>query len=79
MFLLDVMMPGMDGPGTLKALRDIPEFEKTPAIFITAKVMGEELESYKEMGVVGVVKKPFDPENLCEQISEIWEKHHGWE
>lgn len=77
LFLLDVMMPGMDGPGVLKALRGIPEFEKTPVIFITAKVMGEEIERYKDMGVVGVVKKPFDPENLCEQINEIWETRHG--
>lgn len=77
LFLLDVMMPGMDGPGVLKALRGIPEFEKTPVIFITAKVMDEEIERFKEMGVVGVVKKPFDPVNLCEQISEIWEKRHG--
>ena len=30
LFLLDVMMPGMDGHATLRALREVPELEKTP-------------------------------------------------
>jgi len=77
LFLFDVMMPGMDGPGTLKALRGIAEFEKTPVIFITAKVMEEEIERYQEMGAAGVVKKPFDPENLCAQIGEIWQQRNS--
>lgn len=77
MILLDVMMPGMDGPTTLKALRDIPEFENTPVVFMTAKVMGPEIEQYKEIGAIGVIPKPFDPMTLPDQIREIWEKHRG--
>jgi len=36
--LLDVMMPGMDGPTTLKTLRDQPRTAAIPVIFMTAKV-----------------------------------------
>ncbi len=38
LLLLDVMMPGMDGPDTLKALRALPATANTPVIFMTAKV-----------------------------------------
>ncbi len=77
LIILDVMMPGMDGPTTFRALRGIPEFENTPIVFMTAKVMGPEVEQYKEMGAVGVIPKPFDPMALPDQIREFWEKHLG--
>src|SRR5262249_45625600 len=40
--LLDVMMPGMDGPATLAALRRIPGAERLPAVFMTARVQTDE-------------------------------------
>lgn len=35
--LLDVMMPGMDGPTTLKNLRDVPGLQTTPLSFLPPK------------------------------------------
>jgi len=32
LILLDVMMPNMDGPSTMKAIREIPEFSTTPVV-----------------------------------------------
>ena len=72
--LLDVMMPGMDGPETLQALRKIPELEKTPIVFMTAKVQPQEVQGYLELGAVGVIAKPFDPMTLADQLREIWAK-----
>jgi len=77
LFLLDVMMPGMDGPATLTALRQVPGLEHTPAIFMTAKVMKSEIERYKEMGALDVIPKPFDPMTLSNQIKDVWKRHHG--
>ena len=37
LMILDVMMPGMDGPQTLGALHEIAGLETTPAVFMTAK------------------------------------------
>ncbi|NQU62076.1 MAG: response regulator [Rhodospirillales bacterium] len=71
--LLDVMMPGMDGPDTLEALKRLPELKTTPAIFLTAKAMPSEIERYKELGALGVIAKPFDPMKLSDQVREIWE------
>lgn len=70
--LLDVMMPGMDGPETLQALRKLPELANTPVVFMTAKVQPQEVQGYLDLGAVGVIAKPFDPMTLADQLREIW-------
>lgn len=77
MILLDVMMPGMDGPTTLARLRQFPELEKTPVAFMTAKVQPQEIEQYKSLGAVDVIAKPFDPMQLPNQVRALWEKANG--
>ncbi len=75
--LLDVMMPGMDGPSTLLKLRQIPELEKTPIIFMTARVQDKEVEEYLALGANGVVSKPFDPMLISEQIYSVYDNFHA--
>lgn len=70
--LLDVMMPGMDGPETFQALRKLPELASTPVVFMTAKVQPQEVQGYLDLGAVGVIAKPFDPMTLADQLREIW-------
>ncbi len=77
LILLDVMMPGMDGPTTFEKLRKIPGVEPVPVIFMTAKVLPQEVARYKEMGVSDVIPKPFDPMTLSETINRIWGKFTG--
>ena len=71
LILLDVMMPGMDGPTTLLNLRTIPGLENTPVIFLTAKVQPHEIECFKQLGAIDVIPKPFDPMTLSDQILKI--------
>lgn len=70
--LLDVMMPGLDGPSTLARIRANPLLANIPVAFMTAKAMPKEVENYRELGAVGVIPKPFDPMRLAEQVSELW-------
>lgn len=77
LILLDVMMPVMDGPTTLKKLRELPSFANTPAIFMTAKVQPSEVSGYKKIGAADVIPKPFDPMTLSSQVQAIWERCHG--
>ncbi len=77
LFLLDVMMPGMDGPELLNKLRKNKLFQPIPAIFITAKIQPNEIEEYKKMGVLGVIAKPFDPMTLADQLKALWNKQYG--
>jgi two-component system OmpR family response regulator len=74
LILLDVMMPEMDGPATLIALRKIPHTAQTPAIFMTAKVQASEILQFKSLGAIDVIVKPFDPMTLSAQINEIWQR-----
>ncbi|NQW00810.1 MAG: response regulator [Rhodospirillales bacterium] len=74
MILLDVMMPGMDGPATLEALRKIDSLVNTPAVFLTAKVLPTEIQRYKELGALDVIAKPFDPMALSDQVRAVWDK-----
>ncbi|HJM51929.1 MAG TPA: response regulator [Alphaproteobacteria bacterium] len=72
LFLLDVMMPGMDGPTTLAELRQLPQLAATPVIFMTAKVQPAEVAQYRELGAIDVIAKPFDPMKLADTIREMW-------
>lgn len=74
MILLDVMMPGMDGPSTLKALRDLPALSEVPVAFMTAKVQPAEIEHFKSLGAREVIAKPFDPMTLADQVRAIWQE-----
>ena len=74
--LLDVMMPGMDGPTTLKELRKIPALLYTPIIFLTAKVQPDEIQGYIDLGAVDVIPKPFDPITLADQIHAILDRNN---
>ena len=73
LLLLDIMMPGMDGPSTLKSLRELPATAHTPVIFMTAKVQTAEVAQYMGLGALQVIPKPFDPMELSAQIRRIWE------
>jgi two-component system, OmpR family, response regulator len=75
LILLDVMMPGMDGPTTLRNLRGLPQFSATPIIFMTAKVQPNEVAEYKAIGALDVIPKPFDPMTLASQVQAIWDMH----
>lgn len=72
MFLLDVMMPGMDGPTTLAKLREIPSLAQTPAVFLTAKVQPHERAQLMACGALDVLAKPFDPMTLPDCLRRIW-------
>jgi two-component system, OmpR family, response regulator len=72
--LLDVMMPGMDGPGTLRALRELPAGREIPVVFMTAKVQTQEVARYLELGAEEVIAKPFDPMTLAQRVGAIWSR-----
>ncbi len=73
--LLDVVMPGMDGPATLTALRAGEATRGVPVVMVTgldAATHGPELE---ELGAAGMISKPFDPTTLGAQVAQLlrWE------
>jgi two-component system, OmpR family, response regulator len=75
LILLDVMMPGTDGPGALKALREIDATARTPVVFMTARVGRQDIAQYDALGCLGVIAKPFDPVVLPRTLEGIWGRH----
>jgi two-component system alkaline phosphatase synthesis response regulator PhoP len=71
--LLDVMMPGSDGPATLAQLRSGPLDPETPIVFLTAKVQPADRRRLRELGAAGVIAKPFDPTLLSQQLRAVLE------
>ena len=72
--LLDVMMPGMDGPTTFRELRANPATARIPVLLLTAKVQSTDQRRFADLGVEAVLFKPFDPLTLSDQIAGIL----GW-
>lgn len=77
LILLDVMMPSMDGPSILVALRQHAQLCHIPIAFMTAKIQPQEIAAYKAMGALDVIAKPFDPMQLPKQVTEIWQRSKG--
>lgn len=72
--LLDVMMPGLDGPSTFARLREQPATADIPVIFMTAKARQEELDRYQALGAIGAIGKPFDPMTLAATVRRLVER-----
>lgn len=77
LILLDVMMPIMDGPATLLALKQDMQLKEIPVIFLTAKIMNDEVNHFKAMGAIDIIAKPFDPMTLAAEIQTIWNNYHA--
>ena len=73
LFVLDVMMPEIDGPTLFQKLRALPQWQSTPIIFMTAKCQAHEVAKLMELGSIGVIPKPFDPIDLPTLVVDIWE------
>lgn len=73
--VMDVMMPGMDGPTTFREMQKNPAVADIPVLLLTAKVQGVDQRRFSDLGVAAVLFKPFDPMTLAQQISDIlqWE------
>ncbi len=74
MVILDVMMPGMDGPEVFRQLRTMKNYRTVPIAFITAKVQPNEVDSYMQMGAIGVIPKPYEPADLPQHLLALWNK-----
>ena len=72
--LMDVMMPGMDGPTACRLLHDNPGTRDIPVVFLTAKVQRADQREWTELPIAGVLAKPFDPMGLCRAVSSLL----GW-
>jgi two-component system OmpR family response regulator len=74
--LLDVMMPGMDGPSLFGELSRRMPMDGRMTLFMTAKVQPTDLIAYRALGAFDVILKPFDAMRLAQRIGEAWQRFH---
>lgn len=69
LILLDVMMPGIDGYETCRRLKQRPECQHTPIIFITARNETEDVLAGFEAGGVDYLTKPFSEAEVHARVA----------
>jgi signal transduction histidine kinase/DNA-binding response OmpR family regulator/HAMP domain-containing protein len=68
--LVDIMMPGMDGYATMRAMRELPSGGEIPLIAYTAKVDDSERQRCIDAGASAYVTKPVDAVQLLGLLGE---------
>lgn len=68
LIVCDIMMPELDGYGVLHLLKNRPETENIPFIFLTAKTERTDFRKGMEMGADDYITKPFDDIELLKAI-----------
>lgn len=70
--LMDMQMPGMDGPEATRRIRALPApFGQVPVVALTANAMQEDVRRCREAGMNAHVAKPFTPARLLDTLHRI--------
>jgi len=68
LILLDIEMPVMNGIKTLEIIKENPDFDEIPVMFLTAAADVETVVEAGVLGVVDYIKKPFFPDELVKRV-----------
>jgi two-component system phosphate regulon response regulator PhoB len=69
--LLDVMLPGLDGYGLCRRLREIEETQRIPVIMLTALGGEEHRVAGLEFGADDYIAKPFSPREVLSRVRAV--------
>ncbi|HEY9848715.1 MAG TPA: response regulator [Leptolyngbyaceae cyanobacterium] len=72
--LLDISMPDMDGFTVYEELQANQASRAIPVVVLTAKVLPSDRARFAQMGIAGVITKPFDPITIGDEVAKIL----GW-
>lgn len=69
LILCDIMMPGLDGYGVLRALENLPDLNGTPFVFLTAKSERSDFRAAMDLGADDYLMKPFTGDELLRVVA----------
>lgn len=75
LIVCDIMMPVMDGHEFIRRLRNIPAFESTPIIYLSALGTRDQIREGYELGASLYLTKPIDPSRLRRNVDLFIEDH----
>lgn len=75
--LTDQNMPGLDGIGLTRRLRELPQYRRTPILILTTESDDGMKRAGREAGATGWMVKPFDPAKLIEVIRKVIPETEG--
>ena len=79
MAILDVMLPDMDGLSILKKLRNIPDYQKIPVIFVSAKTSELDKVNGLDLGADDYLAKPFGVMELISRVKALLRRSRDME
>ncbi|HEY1751036.1 MAG TPA: response regulator, partial [Caulobacteraceae bacterium] len=72
LIFMDIQMPVMDGVEATRRIRALPAPKgQVPIVATTANVMPEQVATYRESGINGVVAKPISPAALITEVARL--------
>jgi putative two-component system response regulator len=71
LILLDILMPIMDGFEVLQELQNNEDTKQIPVILLSALDSEENIKKGMDMGAVGYIPKPFEPDVILNKVEEI--------
>jgi len=74
LILMDVRMPRMTGYQACEALKQVPETQNIPVVFLSAKGQESEIQEGLGAGAVKYILKPFAPDDLTLQVKQVLEE-----
>lgn len=71
LILLDMLMPNMNGRTFVRRIHSNPKYGKVPVIFITTVDSAMLINSFKAMGVIDYIVKPFINDDLITRVRAV--------
>jgi DNA-binding response OmpR family regulator len=77
LIVLDVIMPGLDGLGALRQLKENPATKNIPVVVLSAKGHALTRVEAELAGAALFLTKPFSPNQLLEEVKKILEPENS--
>src|SRR5437867_3425069 len=74
LIILDIAIPGGDGFDLAQKLRTLPETKEVPVIFLTASKDPQLREKALQLGVAGLLEKPYETSELLLMVAYAFER-----
>jgi DNA-binding response OmpR family regulator len=75
LILLDVRMPRLTGYDACRQIKQAPDLQHIPVVFLSAKGQESEVQTGLEAGAAAYILKPFAPDDLTRRLQEVLSEH----